>query len=56
MKHHLKSILRSPVGYAANFLATVTCYVPVPSFVECGIARLCEEFCIADGVQNDPLF
>ena len=50
------SFLRSPIGYIANFLATVTCYVPVPRIAEEGIYRLCEAFCVKDGVQDDPLF
>jgi hypothetical protein len=58
MKRHLLSFLRSPIGYACNFIATLSGYFPIidkviPDHV---MARLCETFCAHDDVQSDVLF
>lgn len=56
MAKHLLSFLRSPIGYIANLLATLTLYIPVPDLLDRWVCQMCETFCIADGVQDDPLF
>ena len=58
MKRHLLSFLRSPLGYLANFVATVTahCGPTVEDFTARPIIWACETFCVPDGVQDDMLF
>jgi len=55
MKRHAISFLKSPIGYLANLIATLDCYiwVPVPTDVQCW---LCETFAIKDGIQDDCMF
>ena len=53
---HLISFLRSPVGYIANLLATLTVYTGSPAWIDRPLCKLCDTFCVPDGVQNDPLF
>lgn len=53
---HLVSFLRSPVGYIANLLATITSYTGLPAMLDKALCKLCDAFCVPDGVQNDPLF
>ena len=53
---HLLSFMKSPLGYAFNLLATISCYVRVPALVTLWICRGCECFCINDGIQDDMLF
>lgn len=59
MKKHLISFLKSPIGYIANFIATLTQYVP--EWVNCWffdwwIIPVCEICCLKDGIQDDPMF
>ena len=54
MKKHLVSFLHSPLGYAFNFLASVDQYIWV--MPDKWLSKCCEEFCLNDGVQDDPLF
>jgi hypothetical protein len=58
MKRHLLSFLRSPLGYVANFLATVTvhCGETVERVTARPIIWACETFAVRDGVQDDMLF
>lgn len=56
MKRHILSFVKSPLGYVANFVATASCYLPVPAIVERAIAASCETLCLRDGVQDDMMF
>jgi hypothetical protein len=51
MKKHLVSFLKSPVGYAFNFLA----HLPLVGSLGL-IASGCEVFCLRDGVQDEVWF
>lgn len=53
---HIASFLRSPLGYIANFIATVTVYTGAPEWADRMIGAACETLCLRDGVQDDPLF
>jgi len=58
MKRHLVSFAKSPLGYLANFVATVTVYCgkTVEDFTARPVCWACETFTIRDGVQDAPLF
>ena len=57
---HIVSFTRSPLGYIANFVATVISYVEMrvmlPDALVAWSCRACEFYCINDGIQDDPLF
>lgn len=55
MIRHLLSILRSPIGYFANLLATLSSCLGhrEPLWLEHCLVWLCETFCATDGIQND---
>jgi len=56
MRKHFVSILRSPIGYILNLIATINQYIPAPKSMENWLCAGCETFCLNDGVQDDPLF
>jgi hypothetical protein len=58
MKKHIVSILRSPLGYLANFAATLLCYAPaLEPLLERPICWACEMFCCQDDeIQRDAMF
>ena len=51
MKNHLVSFVKSPVGYAFNFLA----HLPIIGSLSF-IANGCEVFCLRDGIQDEVWF
>lgn len=61
---HLLSLLRSPLGYVANLIATCHGYVcdwPGMAWLDADpitrtLCAACETFCARDGVQDDVLF
>lgn len=52
----IASFVRAPIGYLANFVATCTQYTGSPAWLDRGLSAACENFCVRDGVQDDPLF
>lgn len=62
MKRHLLSFLRSPHGYAINFVATATEALQLHELPIVGwiyshtVCPLGCMFCLRDGVQDDPLW
>jgi hypothetical protein len=51
----LMSFVKAPIGYVVNLLCTLSSCLGryEPEFLECGLARLGQAFCISDGVQDD---
>jgi hypothetical protein len=58
MKTHFLSFLRSPIGYASNFVASVAQYLPdsLTRPLDRVLLPICDAFCLTDGVQDNPLF
>jgi len=53
---YLLSFLKSPFGFIFNLLATISCYIWLPRFLNRFICFGCETFCINDGIQDDVMF
>ena len=64
MRKHIVSFIRGPIGYTANFIASVLVLgerLPIIGrgfilFSDYCMAPLCEAVCLRDGVQDSPLF
>lgn len=53
---HIASFARAPIGYLVNFVATCALYTGSPAWLDRSLSVACENFCVRDGVQDDPLF